>query len=648
MKSDLEIAQKAPIKPIIEIAETIGLTEDDLELYGKYKAKVSLDIIERNKDKPNGKYIDVTCITPTPLGEGKTVTTIGISQALNRIGKKTITCIRQPSLGPVFGIKGGAAGGGYSQVIPMEDFNLHLTGDVHAVGVAHNLLAAFMDTHILKGNKLNINPFSISLNRVVDVSDRALRKIIIGLGGRANGVPRETGYDITVASEVMAILALTNGLFDLRERLGRMVVGSNYDGKPVTAEDLKCAGAMTVLLKDALKPNLLQTLEHTPCFVHTGPFANVAHGNSSVLADLMAIKLADYVVTESGFGADCGAEKFMNIKCRVSGLVPDAVVIVVSVRALKMHGGAFTLRPGAKPPTTEIEKPNPDAVAKGCENLEKQIENVLIHGVPVVVCLNKFDNDTDEEIEIIKEKALAAGAEDAVLSEVWRYGGKGGEDLARAVVKAVEKPNPDAVAKGCENLEKQIENVLIHGVPVVVCLNKFDNDTDEEIEIIKEKALAAGAEDAVLSEVWRYGGKGGEDLARAVVKAAEKPNKFRFLYPLNIPIRKKIDIIATKIYGAAEVDYSSLANRKVDLYTKQGFDNLPICMAKTHLSLSHDPKVMGRPTGYKIPIRDVNASVGAGFLYPLCGEMRTMPGLPTIPAGTKVDIDENGNTIGLF
>lgn len=565
MKSDLEIAQKAPIKHIIEIAETIGLTEDDLELYGKYKAKVSLDIIERNKDKPNGKYIDVTCITPTPLGEGKTVTTIGISQALNRIGKKTITCIRQPSLGPVFGIKGGAAGGGYSQVIPMEDFNLHLTGDVHAVGVAHNLLAAFMDTHILKGNKLNINPFSISLNRVVDVSDRALRKIIIGIGGRANGVPRETGYDITVASEVMAILALTNGLFDLRERLGRIVVGSNYDGKPVTAEDLKCAGAMTVLLKDALKPNLLQTLEHTPCFVHTGPFANIAHGNSSVLADLMAIKLGDYVVTESGFGADCGAEKFMNIKCRVSGLVPDAVVIVVSVRALKMHGGAFTLRPGVKPPTTEIEK-----------------------------------------------------------------------------------PNPDAVAKGCENLEKQIENVLIHGVPVVVCLNKFDSDTDEEIEIIKEKALAAGAEDAVLSEVWRYGGEGGEDLARAVVKAAEKPNKFRFLYPLNIPIRKKIDIIATKIYGAAEVEYSPLANRKVDLYTKQGFDNLPICMAKTHLSLSHDPKIMGRPTGYKLPIRDVNASVGAGFLYPLCGEMRTMPGLPTIPAGTKVDIDENGNTVGLF
>jgi len=565
LKSDLKIAQEAPIKTIIEIAETIGLTEDDLELYGKYKAKVTLDILKRNKDKPNGKYIDVTCITPTPLGEGKTVTTIGLSQALNRIGKKTITCIRQPSLGPVFGIKGGAAGGGYSQVIPMEDFNLHLTGDVHAVGVAHNLLAAFMDTHILKGNKLNINPFSISLNRVVDVSDRALRKIIIGLGGRANGVPRETGYDITVASEVMAILALTNGLFDLRERLGRIVVGFNYDGKPVTAEDLKCAGAMTVLLKDALKPNLLQTLEHTPCFVHAGPFANIAHGNSSVLADLMAIKLGEYVVTESGFGADCGAEKFMNIKCRVSGLKPDAVVIVTTVRALKMHGGAFTFRPGVKPPTAEIEK-----------------------------------------------------------------------------------PNPDAVAKGCENLEKQIENVLIHGVPVIVCVNKFDSDTDEEIEVIKEKALAAGAEDAVLSEVWRYGGEGGEDLARAVVKAAEKPKKFRFLYPLNVPIRKKIDIIATKIYGAAEVDYSPLANRKVDLYTKQGFDNLPICMAKTHLSLSHDPKVMGKPTGYKLPIRDIIASVGAGFLYPLCGEMRTMPGLPTIPAGTKVDIDENGNTVGLF
>ncbi len=565
LKSDLKIAQEAPIKPISEIAEAIGLTEDNLELYGKYKAKVTLDVLERNKDKPNGKYIDVTCITPTPLGEGKTVTTIGLSQALNKIGKKTITCIRQPSLGPVFGIKGGAAGGGYSQVIPMEDFNLHLTGDVHAVGIAHNLLAAFMDTSILKGNKLNINPFSITLNRVVDISDRAMRKIVIGLGGRANGVPRETGYDITVASEVMAILALTNGLFDLRERLGRMVIGSNYDGEPVTAEDLKCAGAMTVLLKDALKPNLLQTLEHTPCFVHTGPFANIAHGNSSVLADLMAIKLGDYVVTESGFGADCGAEKFMNIKCRVSGLIPDAVVIVTTVRAMKMHGGAFTFRPGAKPPTAEIEK-----------------------------------------------------------------------------------PNPDAVAKGCENLVKQIENVLIHGVPAVVCVNKFDSDTDEEIEIIKENALAAGAEDAVLSDVWRYGGKGGEDLARAVVKAAEKPNNFKFLYPLDISIKEKIETIATKIYGAAEVDYAPLANRKIDLYTKQGFDKLPICMAKTHLSLSHDPKLLGRPTGYAIPIRDINASVGAGFLYPLCGEMRTMPGLPTIPAGTKVDIDEDGNTVGLF
>jgi len=565
LKSDLKIAQEAPIKLISEIAETIGLTEDDLELYGKYKAKVTLGVLERNKDKPNGKYIDVTCITPTPLGEGKTVTTIGLSQALNKIGKKTITCIRQPSLGPVFGIKGGAAGGGYSQVIPMEDFNLHLTGDVHAVGIAHNLLAAFMDTSILKGNKLNINPFSITLNRVVDISDRAMRKIVIGLGGRANGVPRETGYDITVASEVMAIIALTNGLFDLRERLGRMVIGSNYDGEPVTAEDLKCAGAMTVLLKDALKPNLLQTLEHTPCFVHAGPFANIAHGNSSVLADLMAIKLGDYVVTESGFGADCGAEKFMNIKCRVSGLIPDAVVIVTTVRAMKMHGGAFTFRPGAKPPTAEIEK-----------------------------------------------------------------------------------PNSDAVAKGCENLVKQIENVLIHGVPAVVCVNKFDSDTDEEIEIIKEKALAAGAEDAVLSEVWRYGGKGGEDLARAVVKAAEKPNNFKFLYPLDISIKEKIETIATKIYGAAGVDYAPLANRKIDLYTKQGFDKLPLCMAKTHLSLSHDPKLLGRPTGYILPIRDINASVGSGFLYPLCGEMRTMPGLPSIPAGTKVDIDEDGNTVGLF
>jgi len=565
LKSDIEIAQAAETKHIKEIAESIGLDEDYLELYGNNKAKVKLELLEELKGKPDGKYIDVTAITPTPLGEGKTVTTIGLSMALNKIGKNTITCIRQPSLGPVFGIKGGAAGGGNSQVIPMEDFNLHLTGDIHAVGIAHNLLAAFLDTHIMKGNELNIDPFSITLNRVVDVSDRALRNIVIGLGGLLNGVPRETGYDITVASEVMAILALTTGLKDLRKKLARMTIGSTYDGKAVTAEDLKCAGAMTVLLKDAIKPNLLQTLEHTPCFVHAGPFANIAHGNSSILADMMAIKLGEYTVTESGFGADCGAEKFLDIKCRYSGLKPNAIVIVATIRALKMHGGGFEFIPG--------------------QGVDKEL---------------------------------------------------------------MDKPNVEAVVKGCENLEKMIENMKMFGVPVVVAINNFTADAREEIDAVRERAKAAGAEDAVVSEVWLKGGDGGTELAEAVVKAAEKPSDFKFLYPLDWPIKKKIETITEKIYGADGVDYSAEAEKKIDLYTKQGFDKLPMCMAKTHLSLSHDPNLKGRPTGFRIPVRDVRASVGAGFLYPLLGEMRTMPGLPKVPAGTKVDIDDDGNIVGLF
>ena len=565
MKSDIEIAQAAKMKNIKEIAEGLGIDEKYLELYGNYKAKVQLGILDELKGRPDGKYIDVTAITPTPLGEGKTVTTIGLAMALNKIGKKAVTCIRQPSLGPVFGIKGGAAGGGYSQVLPMEDFNLHLTGDTHAVGLAHNLLAAFLDTHLMKGNDLSIDPFSITLNRVVDINDRVLRNIIVGLGGAANGLPRETGYDITVASEVMAILALTTSLKDLRQRIGKMVVGTTYDGRPVTAEDLKVAGAMTVLLRDAIKPNLLQTVEHTPCFVHAGPFANIAHGNSSILADLMAIKLGEYVVTESGFGADMGAEKFMDIKCRYSGLKPDAVVIVCTVRALKMHGGGFEFIPG-QPVNKEL----------------------------------------------------------------------------------MEKPNVEAVVKGCSNLEKMIENMKLFGVQVVVAVNNFDSDTSEEIEAIRERAKAAGAEDAVVSKVWLKGGEGGVDLAEAVVKAAEKPSKFEFLYPLDWPIKKKIEAIATKIYGADGVDYLPLAEKKIELYTRQGFDKLPICMAKTHLSLSHDPNLKNRPKGFRVPIRDVRASVGAGFLYPLLGEMRTMPGLPKVPAGTKVDIDEDGNIVGLF
>lgn len=564
MLSDLEIAQAAEMKPITEIAKDLGLEEDEIELYGKYKAKVSLNVLERLKDRPNGKYIDVTAITPTPLGEGKTVTTIGLSQALNRIGKKTVTCIRQPSLGPVFGIKGGAAGGGYSQVVPMEDFNLHLTGDTHAVSMAHNLLAAFVDNHLCHGNELDIDPFSITWPRVVDISDRALRRIISGLGGKDNGVPRETGFDIAVASEVMAILALTTDLFDLRQRLGRIVIGQNRRGEAVTAEDLKCAGSMTVLMRDAIKPNLLQTLEHGACFVHAGPFANIAHGNNSIIADRIALKLADYVVTESGFGADMGFEKFANIKCRYSGLKPDAVVIVATVRALKMHGG----------------------IGK------------VVAGKPL------------------------------------------DESLTRENIPAVEK--------GCENLAKMIENVRYFGLPAVVALNRFTTDTDGELEAVRCKAIEAGAEDAVPSTVWAEGGAGGEDLARAVVKAAEKKSDFHFLYPLDASIKEKIEVIATKIYGADGVDYLPLAEQKIKLYTKLGYDKLPICMAKTHLSLSHDPNLKGRPRGFRVPIRDIRASVGAGFLYPLLGEMRTMPGLPSVPAGTKVDIDEQGRVVGLF
>jgi len=564
MKSDIEIAQAAKLRPITEIAKEIGINEDELELYGKYKAKIDLSILKRLESKPNGKYIDVTAITPTPLGEGKTVTTIGLSLGLAKIGKKVSTCIRQPSLGPVFGIKGGAAGGGFSQVVPMEDFNLHLTGDVHAVGLAHNLCAAFLDNHIYKGNKLNIDIDNILWRRVMDVSDRALRNIEIGLGGKQDGIPRKSGFDITVASEVMAILALTSDLKDLRKRLGKIVVAFNVDGKPVTTEDLKVAGAMAVLLKDAIKPTLMQALEHTPCFVHAGPFANIAHGNNSIIADRIALKLSDYVVTESGFGADCGAEKFFNIKCRISGLVPNAVVVVCSVRALKMHSGDF---------------------------------------------------------KVVAGKPLS-------------------EDLLRE--------NTDAVERGACNLEKQIENMKQFGIPVVVAINKFTSDTKNEIEVIRKKAIAAGAEDAVLSEVWEKGGEGGRDLAKAVDKAANKPSNFKFLYDINASIKQKIETIATKIYGAKDVQYDPEAEKKIALYTKLGYDKLPLCMAKTHLSLSHDPNLKGAPKGFTLPVRDVRASVGAGFLYPLCGTMRTMPGLPSEPAGERIDLDQNGKIVGLF
>ena len=562
MLSDLEIAQAAKLKPIREIANELGVQESELELYGNYKAKVDLGILGRLAKRKRGKYIDVTAITPTPLGEGKTVTTIGLSQGLAHIGKNVCTCIRQPSLGPVFGIKGGAAGGGHSQVIPMEDFNLHLTGDIHAVGLANNLACAFVDNHIYHGNPLNIDPYAPSLRRVLDISDRwALDDVITGLG---SGIVRRTGFDIAVASEVMAILGLTTGLEDIRERLGRMIVAYTRDGKPVTCEDLKVAGAMTVLMKDAIKPNLMQTLEHTPCFVHAGPFANIAHGNSSILADMIATRLADYTVTESGFGADIGMEKFMNIKCRASGLVPDCVVLVATVRALKMHSGKFR----------------------------------VVAGKPL---------------------------DPALLQE-----------------------NPDVVAEGCCNLERHIENARLFGVPVVVAINRFTTDTEAEFNVIVERAKAAGAGWVPHSNVWAEGGKGGAELAEAVVEACEQPKKFRFLYDLDLSIKEKIETIAKKMYGAASVVYEKAAEQAIERYTRLGYDKLPLCMAKTHLSLSHDPAMKGAPSGYTFPVRDVRASVGAGFLYPLCGMMRTMPGLPTTPAGEKVDVGPDGRIVGLF
>ncbi len=615
--SDLDIAQAAELQPIVDIAAALGLTPDDLELYGKYKAKVHLDVLEKFAANPQGKYIDVTAITPTPLGEGKTTTTVGLTQGLGVLGKNVACCIRQPSQGPTFGIKGGAAGGGYSQIVPMEDFNLHLTGDIHAITAAHDLVAAAIDARMLheaqadaetmfnrlcppgkNGERrfsptmlrrlaklgidktdpaeltpeerarfavLDIDPDSITWNRVIDISDRFLRKIEIGLGPEEKGMTRITGYDITVASEIMAILALTTSLEDLRERIGHAVIGTSRSGEAVTIEDLGCAGAATVLMKDAIMPNLMQTLEGQPAFVHAGPFANIAHGNSSILADQIALKMADYVVTESGFGGDMGMEKFMDIKCRYSGLVPDCVVLVATVRALKMHGGGPKVTPGKPLPPAYIE-----------ENL----------------------------------------------------------DLLRA---------------GADNLIAHIENAKRFGIPVVVAVNKFKDDTPAEIELIRQISMQAGAEDAVLSNHWAEGGDGAVELGKAVIAACEQPHDFQFLYPLDWTIKEKIEKIATAIYGAGSVSYTPEAEAKIELYTRLGFDKLPICMAKTHLSLSHDPTVKGRPTGYVFPITDVRASVGAGFVYPLCGEMRTMPGLPTRPVFYDVDLDlETGQVVGLF
>jgi len=568
--SDIEIAQQAEMHPVREIAEKLGVLDSELELYGRYKAKIDLSALDRLADKPLGKLILVTAITPTPLGEGKTVTSLGLGQAMAKIGLKVCNTLRQPSLGPVFGIKGGAAGGGYSQVLPMEDFNLHFTGDVHAVSAANNLLAAFIDASLRHGNPLNINPLAVSWRRVVDISDGwALRNIVIGLGAdlpaqRRGGVPRETGFDISVASEVMAILALTSDLKDIRRRFARIIVARDRDGKPITAEDLKCAGAMTVLMKDAIKPNLIQTLEHTPVLVHAGPFANIAHGNSSIIADRIALRLVDYVVTEAGFGVDMGAEKFCNVKCRQGNLKPSCAVVVATVRALKMHSGRFK----------------------------------VVAGKPLDPGLQQEDMDT--------------------------------------------------LAEGIGNLEKQVQNMRSFGIPVVVAINNFPTDTQREIDFIREYAIAAGAEDACLSKVFAEGGAGGADLAHAVAKACDRPNDFHFLYEDDDPIKVKIEKIATTIYGADGVSYAAAAEEAIKTYNEWGLDKLPVCMAKTHLSLTHDPAVKGRPTGFTVPVRDIRPSAGAGFLYALCGEMSTMPSLPSIPAGTKIDIDEDGNVVGLF
>jgi methylenetetrahydrofolate dehydrogenase (NADP+)/methenyltetrahydrofolate cyclohydrolase/formyltetrahydrofolate synthetase/formate--tetrahydrofolate ligase len=581
--SDLEIAREAKVLPIEEVASTIGLLPDDLIPFGKTKAKVHLDVLRRIGSQPRGKYVDVTAITPTPLGEGKTTTTIGLVQGLGQLGMKSIACIRQPSMGPTFGIKGGAAGGGYSQVIPMDEFNLHLTGDIHAITVAHNLVAAAIDARwyhetrmsdegLSKAGleRLGIDVFNLQWNRVLDINDRALRNVIVGLGGRDEGRPRETGFDITVASELMAILALVDGadhasaLRNLRERVGRVVFGNSKEGKPLTLEDLNVAGAVTVLMKDTIHPNLMQTLEGQAAFVHAGPFANIAHGNSSILADRVALHSGDYVVTESGFGADMGMEKFLDIKCRTSGLRPDCVVLVATVRALKTHGGG-----------------------------------------PRVV-------------------------------------------LGRPLDKAYTEENLSLLQAGLPNLLAHIKTVKRFGLPVVVAINSFPTDTWAETNAIREAALEAGASAAVPAEHWAKGGDGARDLAEAVIAACEEPSEFSYLYPLNMGIRQKIEIIARDIYGAGGVEYSPLAESQIDGFEKAGFGYLPICMAKTHLSISHDPALKGAPSGFVVPVREVRASVGAGFIYPLLGEMRTMPGLGSTPAYQRVDIDESGNVLGLF
>ncbi len=561
--SDLEIARGGNLKPIEDIASAMGVGPHNLEHYGTDVAKVKLEAIDSLQDRPLAKYVVVSAITPTPLGEGKTTTTVGLGQGFSQINKKATIAIRQPSMGPTFGIKGGAAGGGYSQVIPMERLNLHLTGDMHAVTAAHNLLSAMIDNHVHHSDDFfSIDRHSITWRRVLDVNDRALRNVITGLGSREDGVIRQTGFDITAASEVMAVLALSTSLQDMRQRLGRIVIGNRVTGEPITAEELKAAGAMTVIMRDAIKPNLLQTLENTPVLVHAGPFGNIAHGNSSIVADLIGIRSGDVLVTEAGFGADMGAERFFNIKCRNSGLTPDAAVVVATVRALKAHSGRFQVRAG---------RPLP--------------EEMLVE-------------------------------------------------------------NPDDVSEGGANLTKQIDNIRLHGVTPVVAINSFPTDFESEHDAIRSIAEEAGAKAAVATH-FSDGGRGAAELAEVIWEAASAHNDFHFLYPDDASLRDKIHAVATKVYGAAAVEYDLVASRQLDSHETNGFGHLPVCIAKTHLSISSDPKLKGAPTGWTLPVRQARASVGAGFIYPVCGDMRTMPGLGGSPAAERIDIDENGEIVGL-
>ena len=551
MPSSLEIAQGATLRPIVEVAEGAGLLPEEVEPYGRYKAKIDLSVLERLAGRPDGKLVNVTAITPTPAGEGKTTTSVSLTQGLGRLGRNPVLCLREASVGPVFGVKGGAAGGGYTQVVPMEDLNLHFTGDLHAITAANNLLAAMIDAHLTHGNELGIDPLSISWRRCLDINDRNLRNVITGLGGRAHGAPRETGFDITAASEVMALVAVARDLADLRRRLGAITVGQTRDGQPVTAEDIRAAGSLAVLLKDAIKPNLVQTLEGQPAFVHCGPFANIAHGNNSLVADRVALKLGEYVITESGFASDMGMEKFFDITCRIGDLRPDAVVLVATVRALKHHAG----------------KP------------------------------------------------------------------EGGLD---------------AIEVGAQNLARHIGIVNGYGLQAVVAVNKFPTDTREELEAVRKLALEHGAYAAAVNEGFELGGEGATELAEAVIEAADQPSSFEFAYPLEAPIAEKIRAIATKVYGADGAELLPAAKQKASAFEQAGLGNLPICMAKTHLSLSHDPALKNAPTGFTVPVRDLRPYTGAGWIVALCGDMMTMPGLGKAPAAFAIDIDESGETVGLF